>query len=443
MVLILIITAIALYTGYLFLVDIKKALLYFTALFILAYSYKFSVIGLNMSLNLLVILCIPTCIKYLDTSKRYDYKILHPFLFLQISRLLVMPFQQDVPISYQLAMWFKHSVFLLIIPYIIWRIGFYDVIWSGKLMKTIRISSVIALCYAILLIFLGGNNPYQSIMVEYTGGKEAAAAITRYFSAGDTGRMFGRISSTFNHPMLWCVFLVNLFYVFWVIYDKKSKNRKYLYLMLLVSVCVFTSGVRSGLFALFIGLFIFILTTNSRRVRTQMIGVSMLILGISSQIPYVQTYVGSMFASEEDTEIKGSSVEMRILQLGGCLDEISSCPIQGKGYGWVEYYKVETKNGDHPVILGFESLLYSVLCESGFLGVAIWIIFIVLLFRTNRLGFLTRDQIPKLDAMIVSFFVYVMVTGGGGQDLYAFCLLYSSIVTVLYHKNNNYNLIRI
>ena len=137
-----------------------------------------------------------------------------------------MPFQIDVPITYQLSMWFKHSVFLLIIPYMIWRIGIYNVTWSSKLIKVIRIASTIAWCYAILLILLGGNNPYQSIMVEYNGGKEAASAITRYFSAKDTGRMFGRISSTFNHPMVWCVFLVNIFYVFWALYDKKSKSKK-------------------------------------------------------------------------------------------------------------------------------------------------------------------------------------------------------------------------
>ncbi len=93
-----------------------------------------------------------------------------------------------------------------------------------------------------------------------------------------------------------------------------------------------------------------------------------LILFIVFQEDVLYTYVASIFSSSASADVKGSSVEMRLRQLLGCFDIISSNPLFGNGFGWTAYYN--QMNGDHPVVLAFESYIFVALCNWGLVGFA-------------------------------------------------------------------------
>lgn len=52
---------------------------------------------------------------------------------------------------------------------------------------------------------------------------------------------------------------------------------------------------------------------------------------------------------------------------------VQGSPFCGLGLGYPSYYS--SRKGQHPVMLGFESIYFSVLVQSGFIGLVIWFLF--------------------------------------------------------------------
>lgn len=103
---------------------------------------------------------------------------------------------------------------------------------------------------------------------------------------------------------------------------------------------------------------------------------------------------------------------MRMKQFEGCLYEIRNNPIFGNGYQWTDFYK--EKYGDHPILLAFESLIFVVLCNSGFLGIVIWVFFLFKLFvNTRKLINDTNIMICSL-MLSVYYLSYTIITGEYG-----------------------------
>ena len=99
-------------------------------------------------------------------------------------------------------------------------------------------------------------------------------------------------------------------------------------------------------------------------------------------------------------------------QMEGCLIEIKNNPLFGKGYGWTGYY--EKNFGDHPIMLAFESLAYVVLCNSGFVGVIIWIVFIAMYLKKAKLFLKNKDLCNSAITLMVYYVAYSMITGEYG-----------------------------
>lgn len=120
---------------------------------------------------------------------------------------------------------------------------------------------------------------------------------------------------------------------------------------------------------------------------------------------------------------------MRLDQLNGCLVEIRNNPILGKGYGWDGWYK--SNFGDHPVILSFESLIFVILCDNGFLGFVIWGILIYMVVRNNKKFHLIDTAIAN--SLLVFYIAYSCITGEYGYMQYFLifyiCLVFENIGT--------------
>jgi hypothetical protein len=380
--------------------------------------------GFHLSYNLFSLLILFIfVIKSLYNKKAFDITPIKPFLIYFFILLLIIPFQTDTPLSFQISIWGQQFCKVVVVPFIVWNIFKYDN-YALRLFKNVTIVCIIIVTlYGFFLTKTGGMNPYI-VLIESIGGDKFD--LNYYIS--DT-RIFGRISSVFLHPMTFALFL-GLSLIF--IYYYKDTIPKTITMVLLVAVLVmsFFCGVRSVLGALAIVCVYYLISIRNLKFLISAIIIFLIIdfvLHNNNELYHYVLSIGDINNNKGYVE-GGSSIGMRLSQLNGCFNEIKNDPILGKGYGWVYYY--EELHGDHPVILGFESLIFVVLCNEGLLGVGVWIIFGVLIFQTiKKLSSNKMDEI-SLKSLFVFYIIYSIVTGEYGymeyfSMFYILCLMKS------------------
>lgn len=377
-------------------------------------------IGINLSWNMVNTLLLVAFFISCNRGGKISitFKPFLPFVFLFIARLMEMPFQDDVPLSYSLNLFRQELMNSLMLPFVIWNYSKKDSKLKEQLRNTVIACICIAFGYGLFLTTTDGLNPYQMLIMAANGAEWNA----KYAEIGG-GRMFGRISSVFTHPMTYGLFLgMALVYI----YSIRTHLNKYLSLILVFGVvaAIFLCGIRSPIGALFVAVFVFLLLSHKVKLIIQVALACGLCYVIISSVPELNSYVGSIFSGDK-SNVQGSSIEMRIKQLQGCFYEIRNNPLFGKGYGWTQYYY--ENYGNHPVIFAFESLAYVILCNSGFVGVVIWIIFLFKILNNIKQNVRCEDIII-LSLVLTSYYIaYSLITGEYGYMKY-FVLFYTFIL---------------
>ena len=295
-----------------------------------------------------------------------------------------------------------------------------DVSFNIKIKNAFLISICIICGYAILLAPLHGLNPYIDYLRVASGSAFDNEAWT-----GAEDRLFGRISSTFFHPMIFGNYLVCSFvYTGFVL----SKERKKILLIpfILTIIASFICGVRSVLIAEFAVLVIYLYQNKLSLKRIFIV----LIIGIIflaicyAYLPKLLSYLESPFVN--DSMMEGSSIEMRLKQFGGIFNEISDCLSIGHGHGWTSYYIAQ--KGNHPTMLAFESLTLKVGCEYGLIGT---ILYIFLFYKI----FMRKEADPSKNIFCkcatIGFLSYSFVTGDYGYMM-NYLIVYTLIT--IYNK---------
>ena len=372
-----------------------------------------------------------------DMDFKYDWRPLLPFFIYFGVSLLLMPVQDGIPFSEAIKSWRSHAMNFLILPFVLWNdiLCDYD---SLRLYRRVTIGCVIiAVLYGLYLTSMPGINPYM-IAISIANGEEFNLA----YAAGNSGlsdnttlnedRLFGRISSVFSHPMTFGLFLgIGLFYLY------RNKDNIPTWFLLVMSLFIITDvivcGVRTVIAAVFIALLFLMMSSRSYKMLIiAIIGGSMLWV-LTKYIPSLSDYLGSIIAQSSSSSIAGSSMEMRYGQLQGCIQEIQDTPLEGKGYGWTTYYSHNI--GIHPTILGFESLIYVILCNSGILGVILWIIMSLLIVLYNNWS--ERPIAALLNSMFVFYIAYACITGEYGYMQYFILFYVLMLGEDLYMDNDN------
>ena len=402
-----------------FFVKLRTGICLYVAYMILV-PYMNINLGINLQWNmvntLLLVAFFFSC--YKGKKAPISFKPFWPFLFLYVAQLMEMPFQHDVPFDYSFNSFRLNLMSYMILPFVIWNHAATDPELSGQLRKTVLICICIAFGYGLFLTTTDGQNPYQMLIMAANGEEWNAG-----YAAVGGGRMFGRISSVFGHPMTYGLFLgMALVYV----YSVRECLNKYVGVVLILGIiaAIFLCGIRSPIGALFATVLVFLLLNHKVKLMIQVAIVGCLGYAIISSVPDLNSYVESIF-SDDKSEVAGSSMEMRMEQFEGCLAEIRNNPIFGKGYDWVGYY--ETNFGDHPVMLAFESLSYVVLCNSGFLGVVIWVVFLIRLYQSMKRNVKNKETLIMVLVLMAYYLAYSMITGEYGYMKY-FMLFYTLIL---------------
>jgi len=192
-------------------------------------------------------------------------------------------------------------------------------------------------------------------------------------------------------------------------------------------------GVRSAIGAVMVGFICYLLLV--RKIKMVIIGLFIYILFIQliTFIPGMEEYINSMTEYNKDATVKGSSIELRLEQLNGGLNEIRNNYIFGKGYGWTDYYLTFRV---HPTMLAFESLILVILCNNGFIGFFIWGIMILNYIRNLRNKFFKNDK-AILISLLVTYLVYSVVTGE--YSYLKYFLIFYSIIWVNGRQKFNLN----
>ena len=402
-----------------FFVKIRTGICLYVA-YILLVPYMNINLGINLQWNLVNILMLFAL--FVNTTgksnRTYDFRPFVPFIILYIAQLLELPFQNRVPLNYSFNA-FRLDLMMNLIPsFVIWNYSSVD----DSLKKQLRNTSIVCICiafgYGLFLTTTGGINPYQ-IAISAANGVEW----NKEYSAVVEGRLFGRISSVFAHPMNYGLFL-GLSLVFLLSVKEHIKKYKMIIMAVGIILAIFLSGIRSPIGALFATVLAYLLLMHKIRLMVQVGLIGCIGYLIIMSIPEMANYVGSIF-SDKGSNTEGSSLELRMTQLEGCIYEIRNNPLFGNGYGWTDYYKENF--GDHPVIIAFESLIYVVLCNSGYIGIGIWAFFFVKLFFNTKKIISNSHIVVYVLTLFTYYLSYTVITGEYGYMKFA-VLFYTLIL---------------
>ena len=439
------ISIIFLFIGIIFLlafINLKLAIALYISYNILVPFLQFDIFGISLSYNVINLFLI---ISFLITwkNKKIDYKPLIPFIFIFISISLISIFQWEIPFELQINYLRIDFMKTCFVPFIIWNISKYDIKIIIYIKWALLISMIIACIYGLFLMNLNGLNPYTSYLSSYFHQQDYA--YTYLMNAGDSRISFSSsrsIQSTMSHPMRWALYICFLVIIVIVFLINEKNKLLFLFFILFIFLLLFNlliSGVRTGLVTLLIaGTFYLIKNKNMKILLFSGILIFFISIIITSNKDFIN--ISNSFTNSNGTksDISGSSISLRLEQLEGCFTEIKNNYLLGKGYGWTNYY--QSKNGDHPVILAFESIIFVILCNNGIIGLFIWAYFFYLLARLNRKLFFDKISILILDVIIIVYFSFSIGTGEYDylpifSTLYIFLICYLGFNIKIISKN--------
>ncbi len=379
-------------------------------------------IGVHLKKNhLLMLVVLSFFFMQFIKRKRINYiPFMFCILYLTLS-LLSIPFK-ETKFSIQLYHIIYDGAIALLFPIAIWNVSLNEnciTTYRKVLVSCIAIVSV----YGLALITSKGINPWTALFSIFDG--ENPAFWAKYYF--DENRIFGRISSVFYHPMHFGAFLG--FATIYIVYIKNELSKKsYILIFLFLIINMITCGVRSVLAAIMASVLVFILLKRNFILAMKIVLFFLIIFIIVLSIPDLNTYISSIFSSSTGESVGGSSLEMRIDQLGGAFEEIESNPLFGKGYGWSNEYIIENEN--HPVLLGFESIIFVVLCNNGIIGLILFLLFGVFYCLYVNHYVIDEDK-PFFISILVFYYAYECITG---EFAFHFLMLFYSFMLL-----ENYN----
>lgn len=336
-----------------------------------------------------------------------DWTPVIPFVLFYVLHILLVPFQEGVKPGIALQVIRSSAINIVILPFLIWNSVLTDR-GNLKLYRNILLVCIaIAIVYGLLLTQTIGFNPYTMYFYDISGN---TFDLERYSDAVDTGRIFGRISSVFSHPMTFGLFL-GFSYLYMIKCRVEMNFFVWVAFVLVIILDMLFCGVRSVLLAGLIATVYYLFI--GRKIKLMWITAILGIIGYNLllKVPELADYVASIADyNSKNAAVKGSSLEMRLEQFNGCFSIIHDCMLVGKGYSWSNIYMAQ--NGAHAVLLSFESLIFVILCNSGLFGLCIWGYFVYDMLKRNKR--LCGKKAVIVNSCIVFYLAYSCIIGEYG-----------------------------
>lgn len=412
-------------------ISLELSIALYASYLILVPYLEFYVAGIPLSYNLVNTVLLIAFLYHFRLKKKINlsFKIINPFLFLYISLFVLSFFSWTTPWDLQFNSWRASFMTTCFLSFILWNMALKDLKTLIYLKWAIVISITISGIYGLFLTQMEGTNPYTVFLSVYFDKID----LTEVNLNRDSRLSFStaaKINSTMVSPFSWSLQLCLLLTIF-TTYHIKRKLKANWFFIGLIGFNILTAGVRTGIAALAIGFLYFLF-----RIRNfKLILSTLLLLIIMSVVVQTNDDLSNLLASFTDVSgtnnsVKGSSISMRLEQLVAAIDEIKGVELVGKGFGWTNYYL--STNQSHPILLSFESLIFIVLCNSGIIGIFIWIIFFILLFRIQRNILKSKQDIFLMDTIIIVYSAYAVGTGEYGF-IQQFSFYYTYLLAYLFN----------
>lgn len=267
-------------------------------------------------------------------------------------------------------------------------------------------------------------SPYMEYLVAYYDVEFAGES----FYNDVRGVINGRIQSFTNHPLIHGQ-MMEVILPFVLIFNKEKKTIAGNILILLVIINIILAGSRSSIIATL--LFIVLMLVNKQNIKKfVLLAIIILLTGVaiggklSGEIG--STFKNMVFFWNEDTsqEIHGSSIDSRLLQYAYMIEDLGiKLPI-GHGIGYIQYDI--NKNGDHPIMHGYESIILHKITQFGVIGFIIYLIWYlkIYLLSTKYYSSLRNGKYYKeIKYLILTYFVSILLTGDFGTGVVFFMLI--------------------
>ena len=383
---------------------------------VLVQKVKFFSFGPNLFVFLILV-----ALLFNYKYKTLVFKPLAPFIFLYLAQFFMIPFHNSVPYEIQVNAFRVDFMSTIILPFAMINVANRNINALNLFNKVLMSTVIVAVIYSLFLTTMPGNNPYITLLNSFIQG--SVRDYSSYYAAENSGRLFGRISGVFFHPMQNGLFLSLslLFLLSKIEFDRVLKDPSLIVLTFSTLLAILCIGVRTSIAAIGLGLAVFLILERRMKVFFIAIFSVAILLIIIQQMPGMEEYITSIFGKHSG-EVKGSSLEMRLIQLSGCLQEIRHNYLCGNGYNWTSYYA--HLYGRHPIMLAFESLVFVVLCNNGIFGGAIWILMILMYSIKIFQNFHNKHYKNSMITLMIVYLAYSIVTGEYGYMKY-FLIFYA------------------
>lgn len=309
-------------------------------------------------------------------------------ILLTVLTIIASPHLRDVEsvrVFVQGELFFKYFVLL----YAFWAFSSEE-----SIRPTLRITfyAMVVLTIFGILNILTKSADFISVMMEgaskttvSSNGEDAG----QVFMTSDRFRVQAMFLSPFDYGYI-CILML-LLHIYGFIHKYETKIRFFI----VASCCIFgilSCGCRTNIFCALIGVSVFFLLAYKlgKSIRLSLLGIFLVCISYMC-VPAVQEIFDNMMTMfDKNSNVTGSSMELRAVQYAAVLYHVQDNPLLGCGY---QYFLIDMGWGQgrefllDPRLAGLEGVIMNYILERGFIGVFLYLLFyisILYYFYTNR-----------------------------------------------------------
>lgn len=318
--------------------------------------------------------------------------------------------------------------------------------WSfGKDENSIKATLKYTFWGIIILTFFGLLN-YITKTADFVGTMLAGAEtlyagdtsldVNESFTYQDRFRVQSMFVNPFDYGYICLLILILHIYGF----TQKKEKKLIFYIVVIGSVFgIVTCGCRTILLCAVIGFCVYMLIAYKLKKKIKY-GLFMIFICIGSYqfIPAVQETTDKMLSVfEKNSDVGGSSLEMRTIQYAAVMYHIQDSPLFGCGYN---YFNIDLGWGQGKEYLkdsrlaGLEGVVMNYLLERGFCGLIFYLIFYISLITFCYRNKQYSRSIAALGLSILTVYICFANMTGELKSVYPTLLIMGYVIKMIYQK---------
>lgn len=388
-----------------------------------------------MSVLMLVSICFGLrSLEYKSFIKRHQF-VISIYFIVTIATIL---FSETVPIKNQFPIALAEMVTLMFaaFSYLLLR---ENQQMASTMLKIVSVVILFNVIFCAVFEIIIGVNPMGLPLYMMLGLEDNAIDMIEV----ERGMMSFRLQSIYGHPLSLGQYMLILLPLFFMNFNIRFR----FLLIFFVCIMIGLTGTR-GAIAPMILVVLFCVKRITNHLLPNIMIASIVVIIALALLPdktgkEIDEKVEAIVAGlqiwddqkQEENDISGSSLEMRIDQWGAAQKEISGNPLFGRGMGYREYWQ-NKHNTFHPDLLGYESVLLYYVVERGWLGLLFFFVMVYYLYKLFR-----NDTIEKKIILMIfmGYLLSITMTGVRPLSLLLVCLSSSLVCGMMPVLSENEN----